>query len=176
MNLNKLDKTKIILCLISVFIILLSVTITKTQRNKLNQIEKSLQIEKTNVQIYQDIISYPIEFFENKVANGDLMFVYMGNLECSDCSIFYPIFKEQFNKFELENKLAYVECSHLRTNKNEWLNFKEKYGFLQTPAFIIYENSKIVSSIEWDDNNGLNEASFSAWLSENKEIIDSISL
>ncbi|MGL9891901.1 DUF6568 family protein [Enterococcus mundtii] len=176
MSLNKFDKTKIVLCLIGIFIILLLVTIFKIQQDKLNQIDKSLQIEKNNVQIYQDIISYPINTFENKVSNGDLMFVYMGNLECSDCSAFYPIFKEKFKEFNLENKLSYIECSYLRTNKSEWLKFKEKYGFSQTPAFIIYKNSKILSNIEWDNNNGLNEVSFSTWLSENKKIIDSISL
>ncbi|MEI5994340.1 DUF6568 family protein [Candidatus Enterococcus mansonii] len=173
---EKQKTTMLILCLgLFIVLILAGVTIL-SEKNKVKQVNESLKIEQTNIEIYQDVVSFPLETFEYKFSKGDLMLVYMGNFECSDCSTFSPVFKEKFKKHNLKNKLIYVECSYLRSNKSEWLKFKEKYSFKQTPSFIIYKNSSILSSIEWDDVNGLNEETFDNWLLENKKIIDTISL
>ena len=60
MSLNKFDKTKIVLCLIGIFIILLLVTIFKIQQDKLNQIDKSLQIEKKTMYKYIKILFHTL--------------------------------------------------------------------------------------------------------------------
>jgi thiol-disulfide isomerase/thioredoxin len=173
---NKGKKLLLILCLTMMVALLLAGTTILIEKNKLAQIRNTLETERTNTKIYQDIISYPMESFENKFVQGDIMLVYMGNLECSDCSTFYPILKKKLEKYNLKNKLIYIECSHLRSNKDEWIKFKKKYSFTQTPAFIIFKNSRVLTSIEWDDDNNLNEATFDNWISKNEKVINSISL
>ncbi|MGC6768227.1 thioredoxin family protein [Enterococcus sp. LJL128] len=144
------------------------------KRAEADYLSDQLAVEQSNRLIFKDLISYPVQSFEKKVDSEDLVFAYIGNAECPDCSIFYPVLEQKMREYQLANKLFYVEGSYLREDKEKWLAFKEKYEFMQTPAFIIYKEQKVVSKIEWDASEGLSEESFESWLIDNQEILDEI--
>ncbi|MRI76217.1 thioredoxin, partial [Enterococcus mundtii] len=56
-----------------------------------------------------------------------------------------------------------------------WAEFKLKYGFDQTPAFILFKNGKVNSMIQWDEKKGLSSDSFHRWLEENRNDIEKLS-
>lgn len=86
----------------------------------------------------------------------------------------FPYFGKKISDYELQSKLIYIDGVHLRTNKDNWQKFKNKYGFSQTPAFVIYRQNQIISKIEWDEKRGLSEKDFDHWLEDNMKIINSI--
>ncbi|HAP5503538.1 TPA: thioredoxin, partial [Enterococcus faecalis] len=102
-------------------------------------------------------------------------FVYIGNSECADCSTFSKNLKNEVNNFPLKNSLYLVEISRLHRNKKKWTEFKLKYGFDQTPAFILFKNGKVNSMIQWDEKKGLSSDSFHRWLEENRNDIENLS-
>lgn len=71
--------------------------------------------------------------------------------------------------------LYLVEISRLHRNKKKWTEFKLKYGFDQTPAFILFKNGKVNSMIQWDEKKGLSSDSFHRWLEENRNDIENLS-
>jgi hypothetical protein len=40
------------------------------------------------------------------------------------------------------------------------MDFKRKYGFSQSPAFLLFKNGKIQSMIEWFEQKGLSPEEF----------------
>lgn len=147
-----------------------------SEKKRSAELEQTLEIERKNNIIYKDFISIPIDIFEDRVSSGQLMLVYIGNNECSDCSVFYPTFLKMFREHNLVDKIVYVEGVHLRKDKEKWTEFKKKYGFNQTPTIAIYQYGKQVSSIEWSEIEGISEQDFEKWLDTNKSIIESISI
>jgi len=114
--------------------------------------------------VYQYFTALTVAEFKEKVARGDRFTVYIGRPDCSDCNAFEPMFEEVIQEKGLSNKLYYLNVRWLReSGQAEWNEFKDTYGFTQTPAFSTYEGGKQVSMIEWTDK-GLPRSELEAWL------------
>lgn len=130
------------------------------------------KVEKLNSEVsptYDYLNSLTIRNFQSSIEKEETLIVYIGRPDCSDCNFFEPVFREIVNKYMLFDKIYYLNVKKYRENNNEdtWNEFKQKYGFTQTPAIIYYVNGKVYSMIEWDTTEGLTEERFSRWLLEN---------
>ena len=144
------------------------------QKSELTRLKIREEIVNKNNEIYKEFMSIPISIFEQRLKENDSMFVYIGNGECSDCSVFLPIVQRSVKKFKLEDKLFYVEGKYKRQNMEEWIEFKSQNKFNQTPAFIIYDKGRIVTKIEWTEKEGLSEQNFNQWISNNLDLIKAL--
>lgn len=134
-------------------------------------IKMEKQILSDNISSFEYLNSLTIDSFEKKVAEGDDLFVYIGNSECSDCSIFSKTLKKEVETFPLKNSLYLVEISSIHSDNKRWLDFKKKYNFEQTPAFLLFKNGEIKSMIEWTEQEGLSSEAFHNWLKSNESVI-----
>jgi|GEM_PF-1999095 len=147
------------------------------EKNKeLEKANSTLKIEKQilsdNTSAFEYLNSLTIDSFEKRVAEGDDLFVYVGkNSECNDCSIFSKTLKKEVETFPLKNSLYFVEISSIHSDKERWLDFKKRYGFNQTPAFLLFQNGEIKSMIEWTEQDGLSSEAFHNWLERNESFI-----
>lgn len=173
---NKL--TYRIISILSIVFALLSLSslgfVAYKMENQKKEISLLLKNERLNLKIYKEFISYPLETFETQFSSGKKGFVYIGNAECPDCSSFYPVLLKVIRKYNLSDKIAYVEGKYLREESNNWMNFKKKYNFSQTPALIIYGKGEIISEIEWDQKEGITENRLEKWIDDNLDNISSI--
>lgn len=135
-------------------------------------VRKELKKTQEQVLYYEDNYSPMYEYFtglsvlefEQKVANGEKMVVYFGRPDCGDCSTFEPMFTEVISEMGLTNNLYYVNVKWKReANTEQWENFKDVYGFSQTPAFVSYDFGQAQSMIEWTEK-GLPKSELVAWL------------
>lgn len=118
---------------------------------------------------YDYLNSITVRNFESAIKNSKGCIVYIGRPDCSDCNYFEPIFREIINQYNLYDKIIYLNVKQYRENNTEetWTQFKNKYGFTQTPAIIKYDNGTVSSMIEWDSKEGLSKERFTLWLMEN---------
>ncbi|MGM0123630.1 hypothetical protein IGI37_001002 [Enterococcus sp. AZ194] len=171
----KKNNNKICIVIFSFFTVLVIIVnlsrIIYQQEETLELTEAELDIAKINSDSLQNFEFASPNMLNNIVKKNEIVFTYIGNNECLDCSTFYPIFKNVVMKNKIENKILYVEGSYLRKDKEKWLDFKNINQFSQTPAFIIYKDGKVIDKIEWDSDEGLTEKDFSVWISENLSTI-----
>ncbi|HGE7610171.1 thioredoxin family protein [Bacillus thuringiensis] len=158
----------IIIFLLSIFFLYRENTVLKRNNSTL-EIEKQIVIDNTGS--YDYLNSITVDSFEKRIKNGDDIFVYIGNSQCSDCSFFSKILEKEVKTFPLKDSLYLVNISNIHQDKNRWLAFKKKYGFDQTPAFLLFQQGKVKSMIQWDEKNGLSEEIFHNWLEENETFI-----
>ena len=163
----------IALASISIILFLYSNNRELKKANTMLQLEKQVLIDNTDS--FEYLNSITVDTFENRIKNKEDIFVYIGNSECADCSTFSKNLKNEVNNFPLKNSLYLVEISRLHRNKKKWTEFKLKYGFDQTPAFILFKNGKVISMIQWDEKKGLSSDSFHRWLEENRNDIENLS-
>ncbi|PYE95690.1 thioredoxin family protein [Bacillus sp. 196mf] len=158
----------IIIFLLSIFFLYRENTVLKRNNSTL-EIEKQIVIDNTGS--YDYLNSITVDSFEKRIKNGDDIFVYIGNSQCSDCSFFSKILEKEVKTFPLKDSLYLVNISNIHQDKNRWLAFKKRYGFDQTPAFLLFQQGKVKSMIQWDEKNGLSEEIFHNWLEENETFI-----
>lgn len=143
--------------------------------NQLKKENNTLQIEKQiiadNSETFEYLNSITLENFNKKVDRKEDIFVYIGNSECSDCSNFSKILKKEVEEFPLKESLYLLNITKFHNQTSKWLEFKEQFHFNQTPAFLIIQDGKTKSIIEWDKNKGLTQKQFHAWLEKNKKDI-----
>lgn len=132
-----------------------------------------IDINKNISKTYNYLNSITIENFEKKVLSGEEFYIYIGRPDCNDCLLFEPIFEEIIQKYNLSEKIIYLNVKTLvETDLNKWNNFKNKYGFTQTPAIIHFKDKDNIDIIEWDNENGLEADRLLDWL-KNMNLIDS---
>lgn len=121
---------------------------------------------------YDYLNSITIRNFENYVKGKKDFIVYIGRPDCSDCNYFEPTFREIIERYQLYDKIYFLNVKKYREKNTEaiWNNFKKIYGFTQTPAIIKYSDGKVESIIEWNTHKGLSKDRFINWLSENEII------
>lgn len=156
------------------FIVLIELIFMIKQVEKNNVVSQDLEASQSSVLIYNDIASYPTSILDSKIKNGNKYLIFFGNGECGDCSTFYPILKKEIARYNIQRKIIYVNGEFLHKDKKKWEEFKKKYSFSQTPAFVLFDNGKVVSKIEWDSGNGLSEKKIDHWIVRNKKFINSI--
>ncbi|WP_373193075.1 DUF6568 family protein [Enterococcus sp. RIT-PI-f] len=162
----------LILAVVIIMFVLLRDNTELKRENSTLELEKQVLIDNTDT--YEYLNSITIDNFENKVKNKENILVYIGNSLCSDCSKFSKTLKDEVENFPLKNSLYLVEITNLHKNKKQWLAFKERYGFDQTPAFILFEKGEIKTMIQWNEKSGLSPESFHKWLEENRSDIEKL--
>lgn len=161
----------VVFCFTMIFFLLSENKELRTNNSAL-AIEKQVVVDNTDTYGYLNSIT--VDSFEKKVRDGDNLFVYIGNSVCTDCSVFSETLKNEVENFPLKHSLSLVEISGIHPDKKRWLDFKSKYGFDQTPSFLLIQNGKVTSMIEWDENDGLSSETFHSWLEENKSFIQQL--
>lgn len=156
----------VVVCIISFVVNIVMFIVNK-------DIEQKFEASKKEISpTYDYLNSITIRNFEKLVQDKEEFIVYIGRPDCSDCTYFEPIFREIIERYQLYDKILYLNVKKYRENNTEdvWNKFKEKYGFTQTPAIIKYADGKINSIVEWDSQEGLSKDRFIKWLVENKII------
>lgn len=173
-------KNKIIWGSIStVVIVFLLISLSLFQENKkLKVTNNDLKVEKeiltNNLESYELLNSMTVDNFEDRVNSKQNLFVYISNRECSDCSTFSKSLKDEIESSNIKNSLYLVDIQKLHQDKDNWLKFKKRYNIQQTPAFLLFEEGKVKSVIQWDENKGLSSESFHDWIDVNKLFIDTL--
>lgn len=130
-----------------------------------------LEASKSTPSIYNYLNSITINNFEEKVLSEEEFYIYIGRPDCGDCMLFEPMFENVIEKYNLYDKIYYLNVKHFKeTNSDQWKSFKNKYGFTQTPAIIHFKNAENISIIEWNEEKGLSENIFLDWLKNNNLI------
>lgn len=65
------------------------------------------------------------------------------------------------------SQIIYLNLAKLRTNEEDWSDFKKTYNIIYTPTIAKYEDGKLISKIEWTPEKGINMNDVSIWLSKN---------
>lgn len=157
------------------YLILLFLTITTATsvysvinlRGKLQQADNSLIINRK-------LSTLTITTFKKRIKNNKgISFIYIGNGSCSDCSVFTPILLRSLTKRGMLEYIFYVDAEGLHKDKKDWLNFKKRYDFDQTPCLMLFEDGKRISKLEWSTKYGITEKKLNNWLSKYRTIIKS---
>ena len=128
--------------------------------------EISSELDKTFE--YMDTLT--VDSFIEKIEAGETMCVYIGRATCNDCNLFERILKDVVNTYDFRIPTFYVSVEQYRkSNMERWEVFKKNYNFSQTPAFLLYKESKFIDSIEWN-NDGISENELVEWLKKNNVI------
>ena len=152
-------------------ILLISFIVNIIQLGVIKKIQKQNEYYSLNISPeYEYLDSMTVKSFERSVKNGDRVAVFIGRPDCGDCIYFEPTLEYLSNNYDIEDKIKYVNVKEYREeDAKRWENFKERYSFTQTPSFLLFENGKYVSGIEWSDN-GLKLEDVLKWLNENNII------
>lgn len=164
-------KIKFIIFLISICLII-SISINLVlYKNNVNLTQKNIELEENIPTINEYLNSITVKNFESQVLSGKDFFVYIGRPDCGDCNLFEPMFKTVIDEYTLNDKIIYMNIKNLRENNmDQWQEFKNKYGFTQTPAIIHFNNGNNISIIEWNTEKGLSKNSLIDWLKNNNLI------
>ncbi|CAD5897033.1 Thiol reductase thioredoxin (modular protein) [Carnobacterium maltaromaticum] len=120
--------------------------------------------------MYKYLSTVTLDSFEKKIKNNESFVVYIGRPSCSDCTFFEDDFIELLEKFQLNNKIYYMNVYWEHKNNLEgFIDFKKSYGFNQTPAFLVFSKGKKISQIEWSEK-GLPKSILIEWFKQNKVI------
>ena len=163
-------KKKIIKKLLYV-VIIISILCNVIQLREVYSLKKEVEEYASNISPeYEYLDSLTVKSFENAVQSGNSFVAFIGRPDCGDCIYFEPTLKYLSSKYDLSNKIMYVNVKRYREeNQERWESFKSKYGFTQTPSFLYFENGKCVSEIEWGED-GLPLEEVLQWLNENNII------
>lgn len=158
-----------------VSILLVGIYFLFRENTTLKRSNSTLKIEKqvviSNNETYGYLNSLTVNSFEKKIENGEDTFVYIGNSTCSDCSNFSKTLKKEVEEFPLKDSMYLVDITTIHSDKDRWLGFKKRYGFDQTPSFLLIEQGKVKSLFQWDEKKGLDEENFHNWLKQNELFI-----
>lgn len=161
--------------LLTVSVIFLVISLCFNVRLSMDIKKGNIKLENCNKNVsktYEYLDSMTVASFENAVAKGESMVVYIGRPDCPDCNFFEPMFYQIIDQYQLKEKIKYINVKSFKENNTQdtWLQFKSTYGFTQTPAIIRYENGKVKDMVEWSDKDGLSETRLKDWLISNQLI------
>ena len=117
----------------------------------------------------QEIISDDLEHF---VLDNPSALIYVCTSNDNICRDFEKDFKKLINKFELADSIIYLNTTNL--DQNQFVNdFNSKYHYkvdLTTnyPAFILFEDGKIINILQGDDKDKLTITEVKHFLKINK--------
>lgn len=147
-------------------------TIAALSAYKVNDLNSKLQLAENNSVVNSKLSTLTIATFEKRVnKNKGISFIYLGNGQCSDCSVFSPILLRSLRKKRMLEYIFYVDAEQLHKDKNNWLKFKRKYDFDQTPCLMLFKDGNRISKLEWNIKEGISEKKLSRWLNNNYQII-----
>lgn len=165
--LKKKNLTFILFFLISIIIV-----IAILSGYKIKHLNSELRVAENKLVLNKKLNTLTVNSFEKRTENKKkVTFVYIGNGECSDCSIFSPLLVRALSKKKLLECVFYVDMEYIHKNQKKWLLFKKRYDFSQTPCLMIYKNGKRISKLEWDTKNGISKNRLEEWLNKNYSII-----
>lgn len=156
------------ICLIVLFVSLAFNIHFKSENKKISREVSNLK--KNTSDLYEYLNSITVTKFKEKIDSSDDFYAYIGRPDCGDCILFEPTFISTINKYKLNNKILYMNVKKLRENQNEWVKFKKKYGFTQTPVIIHFSQGKNISFVEWDTEKGLPQNKLVDWFQKNNLI------
>ncbi|MGX7263558.1 hypothetical protein DOK67_0001159 [Enterococcus sp. DIV0212c] len=120
-------------------------------------------------QIYNHLDAITLNTFENKVANQESFYVYVGRPTCGDCNDFEPDLIKLVKMHKLEDQLLYLNVAELRTNETKWESFKKTYDLIYTPTIAKFVNGKLDSKVEWTPEKGISVEQVNKWITDNVE-------
>lgn len=124
------------------------------------------QKDATYPEIYNYLNSISIgnlnEFIE-KSKESELL-IYYGRPSCIDCNIFEPKLIEMVEKYELSEKLIYVNTHEVRKNEEDWKIFTNNFGIQYTPTIALYTNGEVKEKVEWTPEKGTDMEEFELFL------------
>jgi predicted bacteriocin transport accessory protein len=126
-------------------------------------------LETTYSEGYLHLNSVTIPRFEEMVASGDEFLISISRPNCPFCRAIDPDFVNLVEELNMTEEIYYVNVASIHDDSSIWLPFKEKYGFFYTPAFMHYQDGKIVSYI--DDE--IDAAKLREWLINNRAALAS---
>lgn len=126
--------------------------------------QKTANYEKKYTEIQDLLTVVTPETFQEKVASGEKMYVYIGRPDCSDCSSLDPKLVQYIKDHPgVEKKLLFVNVRLLREDEVKWQQFAKEYGVIGTPHFALWENGKQVLKSEWTKETGYTIDMFDTW-------------
>ena len=143
---------------------------------QLAEMQTAVQLSAENTQRYQntysdmyfELNSLTVTNFEQRVAAGETLYVYIGRPSCGDCNAFEPVLKRYLVKQGLHNKLWFVNVHRLYQDKTAWIAFKQRYGISGTPVLAKYSAGKLQNKWDFEDKGSLQKADLQEWLHLNK--------
>ncbi|EOL44568.1 thioredoxin family protein [Enterococcus caccae] len=133
------------------------------------QKEKLIAEQKKYPEIYDVLNSMTIENFENEVSEKKELIVYVGRPTCQDCTEFEPKLIEMLKKYELQDKVEYLNVAQIRKDERDWENFKAKYHVEYTPAIVNFKEGKLVTMVNWTPEKGTEMEQFDNYLNNLKK-------
>jgi hypothetical protein len=95
--------------------------------------------------------------FQNYIAENSNTLVYMGIPDNTECRNFEKRFKKIINKYDLRNEIVYlnVKTMSLNTITAQYVSrdLKNNDSVIDVPAIVVYNNSRIVEFIDYDNSN-----------------------
>ncbi|MVX58723.1 thioredoxin [Streptococcus danieliae] len=128
---------------------------------------EQLRSKQNTVDMYRKLDSLLVDNFMERYNSGERLSVYFGRSSCEDCSHFDPIFIDIIERYKLGDKVYYVNVEGLHENKFEWENFKEEVNIKGTPTIAIYENKKILTKLDFEEQDGFTSYELESWISKN---------
>ncbi len=143
---------------------------------QLAEMQTAVQLSAENTQRYQntysdmyfELNSLTVANFEQRVAAGETVYVYIGRPSCGDCNAFEPVLKRYIAQQGLHNKIWFVNVHRLHQDKTAWAAFKQRYGISGTPVLAKYSGGKLQNKWDFEDKGGLKEADLQEWLRLNR--------
>lgn len=92
--------------------------------------------------------------------------MYVGRPTCSDCQSFEKSFMNS-DVSKYVGKVYYLNVNRLYKNQKLWQQFKTQNAIQGTPAFVRYQDGKVLSSSSWSVSDGYSVQKAIEWLDAN---------
>lgn len=158
-------KAKIMVVIWIITILMLTIYIY----NLNSKYNKLILENKSYVKEYLDEILLD-EFYEKYIQEEE-MIIYVGRPDCSDSREFEQWFEPIVIKYNLNDKIQYLNIKPITDKYELYKNLTEsKYGFKNTPTLIHYKNGEIHNIQEWTVLTGFTEEMVIEFLEESNLI------
>ncbi|NEW62130.1 thioredoxin [Granulicatella sp. zg-ZJ] len=164
---------------ISIFFVLISLSLifnlfrqhdkaTTLLHEKQEMIDKK-EMERQHIQekysdVYYTLNSLLPSTFEEKMANQDTFYVYIGRPTCADCQFFEPFFIKEIQRRQLHSSIFYVNVLPVHQDKEKWTVFKQTYHISGTPVVAKVEKGIITDKLDFEEMQGITPKQLSDWL------------
>lgn len=106
-------------------------------------------------EIYNHMGSITYAQFQEAVEMGEKFYIYVGRPTCGDCNDFEPELINLITKYNLGNKILYLNVAELRKDEPGWELFKETYDLQYTPTLAEFSKGRLVTKVEWTPEEGI---------------------
>lgn len=125
---------------------------------------KVSDLEKKYTELQDILTVITPETFQEKVANKEKMYVYIGRPDCGDCAALDPQLVQYIKEHPaLKKKLLFVNVRLIREDAAKWAQFQHDFSVIGTPHFAQWEDGLQVSKSEWTKESGYSIDMFDAW-------------